>query len=105
MVVAKIRTCEYITNDLKDNCDNGYLSYVWLGVWTWASGNEIDQYDPNNKEALCEDSGITTVLCPAQIELPFFGTWGIIVTIGLIIIIYIVLNLKKHKPRKRRKIS
>ena len=101
-----IGTCVYTTDESIDplGCeDDGYLKYGWEGVWNWGPENEIDQYDPNNKKYLCEDSGVTTIVCPAQIELPFFGTWGIVVTIALIILIYVALSLKKHKPKKRKK--
>jgi len=102
-----IGTCTYITDSSIDplGCeDDGHLSYGWQGGWEWDVGNTYTpepnpnngdyveylvgsgdwHYDPNNKEGECEPEGITTVICSAQIELPFFGTWGIIITIGLI---------------------
>jgi len=126
VVVTKIGTCTYTTDSSIDplGCeDDGYISYGWEGVWSWDSlnaytpepdpnnGSYVEytigsgewHYDPNNKKSLCEDSGVTVVECPAQIELPFFGTWGIVVTIALIILIYVALSLKKHKPKKRKK--
>jgi len=119
-----IGTCTYIDSSIDPlGCeDDGYLSYGWVGEWTWDSlntytpepdpnngdyveytiGSDDWHYDPNDKQSLCEDSGKTTVMCPAQIELPFFRTWGIVVTIGLIVLVYIILNFKKSKSKKKK---
>ena len=94
-------TCTYNEDTSQDDCDDGWLTYAWTALWTpnpEYSGGE----DPSEKIAKCQD-GDASVPCPAQIELPFFGTWGILVTIGLIILIYVALNLKKHNPKKRKK--
>lgn len=120
-----IGSCTYLTDDLGDDCDDGYLTYDWGGQWGWNDvansfdppdpdpegddflespiGSDIWRYDPTLLSVDCDAKGGTSsAICPAQIELPFFGTWGIIVTIALIIIIYMALNLKKHKPKKRK---
>ena len=120
-----IGTCVYTTDESIDplGCeDDGYLSYGWVGEWTWDSlnaytpepdsnngdyveytiGSDEWHYDPNDKKSLCEDSGVTIVACPAQIELPFFSTWGIVVTIALIVLIYFILNMKKQKGKKKK---
>ncbi len=120
---SAIGTCVYTTDDSIDpeGCENdGYLIYNYAGSWDWndindyGSGADPDggdfirdgvwRYDPLRMSVGCNaDSGTNEIICPAQIELPFFGTWGILVTIGLIILIYVALNLKSHKPEKRKK--
>jgi len=89
-------TCTYIEDTSGDDCENGFLTYGWQGVY---SGEDEED------RLKCETTGISTAPCPAQIELPFFGTWGIVITIALIVLIYLALNLKKqkHKVRKRKK--
>ena len=94
-------TCTYNEDLSQDNCDDGWLTYSWTALWTPNSGYSGGE-DLSEKAAKCKE-GDNSVICPAQIELPFFGTWGILVTIGLIILIYVALNLKSHKPEKRKK--
>jgi len=128
-----IGSCTYITDDSGDpeGCDDdGYLTYLWGGQWGWNNvANSFDPPDPDpegddfledplgiwryapinettgfrDNEACDAKGGTNSAICSAQIELPFFGTWGIIITIGLIVLIYVVLNMKKHKPKKRKK--
>ena len=120
-----IGTCTYTTDTGGETCGEGveFIGISWIGTWTWDSlntytlepdpnngayvedplGSDDWHYDPNDKQSLCVDSGTTTVMCPAQIELPFFGTWGIVVTIALIVLVYIVLNLKKKKVVAKKK--
>ena len=124
VVVAKIGTCTYTTNSSIGplGCeDDRYLSYGWGAKWGW---NEVAnaftsnpdgsdfledplgtwRYDPTLLSEDCNNKGETSsAICPAQIELPFLGTWGIIVTIGLIVLVYIVLNLKKKKVVAKKK--
>ena len=117
-------TCTYITDSSIDplGCeDDGWLNYSWVSEWTWDSLNtytpepdpnngdyvedplESDEwhYDPLKRYLTCTD-GSDTVLCPGTIQLPFFGTWGIIITIGLIVMIYVILNFKKSKSKKKK---
>ena len=122
-----IGSCTYLTDDSGDldGCeDDGYLTYTWGARWGW---NEVAntflppdpdpdgsdfledplgtwRYDPTLLSVDCNAKGGTnSAICPAQIELPFFGTWGIIITIGLIVLIYVVLNLKKKKVVAKKK--
>jgi len=43
-----------------------------IGTYAYITNASIDPLG-------CEDSGVTTVLCPAQIQLPFFGLHSLIV--------------------------
>jgi len=121
-ISSNIGVCMHLADTSGDpeGCeDDGYLTYTWGGSWDWnilndyGSTNPNDpnflldlvwRYDPSRESTTCNGQGQTeSALCPAQIELPFLGTWGILVTIGLIVLIYVVLVLKKQKPKKRKK--
>ena len=123
--------CTYLTNDSLDplGCeDDGYLTYNWYGNWGWNAvnawssnpdgnnftidpvGSGIWRYHPINEttglradEECIASNGTNNVLCPAQIQLPFFGTGGILLTIALIVIIYLIIDLKKKKKGKKKK--
>ncbi len=92
----KAGTCIYHDTST-DNCDDGYLSYSWTAEWVWDEDNPL-HLDPNNEESKCID-GSSTVECPAQIQLPFFGIHSLIAAIAIIILVYLILNSKKHKKR------
>lgn len=114
---STIGKCNYdeVTDD---NCDDGFLTYSWQGVWTWNAENTgqtppcdedyvldggLCYYDPNGASEKCVD-GSNTVPCPAQIELPFFGSYSIIIIIAVIVIVYFIWNMKdKHKHKKKTK--
>ena len=70
-------------------------------------------YDPINiftglrKNEQCV-AGSNTIACPAQIQLPFFNWYNVVVTIIVIILIYFLINsaskkkfVKKRKSRKK----
>ncbi len=98
-----IGRCLYNTNVFDDCSDGGIFSYDWWGTWIWSPENP-EHNDPNGEQANCiASSGTISFDCPAEIALPFFGTWGILVTVALIIVIYLVLNLKKSKHKKKSK--
>lgn len=40
--------------------------------------------------------------CPAQIELPFFGSYSIIIIIALVALVYVFLELKEKKKLKKK---
>ncbi len=119
-----IGSCHY-DEDSSDDCDDGLLSYNWKGVWAWAvdnigkteEPNEIGNYveyptesgiwyyDPDEKYLTCLD-GSNTVVCPAQIQLPFFTTYSLVIAIVLIVLIYFLIlknSKKKGKVIKRGK--
>ncbi len=119
---SKIGKCTY-NEDTDDNCDDGFLTYEWEAIWAWSQENidlgltppppcETEEgyvedggacyYDPNGAEAKCVD-GYDTVPCPAQIELPFFGSYSVIIIIALIALVYVFLNSKKGKKIFKKK--
>lgn len=71
----------------------------------------INLFTGTNKSSQCV-AGENTIACPAQIQLPFFNTYNLIVTLVVIILIYILINSafkkqkvvkKKRKVRKKKK--
>jgi len=62
------------------------------------SGNY--HYDPDRKSETCLD-GSNTVVCPAQIQLPFFTTYSLVIAIVLIVLIYFLI-LKNSKKRGKK---
>ncbi len=81
-----------INQDIADDCADGFLSFGWLGTWLGPSQNPLE-------EAKCEDGGVDTIACPAQIQLPFFGVYNIIVIIALALIAYLILSRSKAKKK------
>ena len=51
-------------------------------------------YDPLRLSERCVTTS-NILACPAQIQLPFFGFYNIVIVITLIFLIYIMLNHKK----------
>lgn len=100
--------CRWIEST-DDNCDDGFLTYSWVGVWTWDQENigsdppceddyTLDDgkcyYDPTKASDKCTD-GSNTVPCPAQIQLPFFGPYSIVLIAVVIALVYIFLTWRK----------
>lgn len=113
---SKIGKCSYNENT-EDDCEDKFLTYSWTATWEWASENEgqptpceedyvldggLCYYDPNGAREKCVD-GSNTVPCPAQIQLPFFGKYSVVMIIGLIVLIYVFLNYKENKKSSKRK--
>ncbi len=86
-----IGTCVFDENSV-DDCSDGFLSYSWVTSWT---GN------PEDKPSSCAD-GSRVIECPAQVQLPFFGIYNVLLSIIIIIVIYLALNYRKTKRGKRR---
>ncbi len=123
--ISLIGSC-FFSEITDDDCDDGFLTYSWSGIWSWDINNIFSSnisgdgyvedpigsgawhYDPDRTFQNCV-GGSNSLVCPAQIQLPFFGVYGLIITIILIILIYVTLNFKKKKntrkksPRKRKK--
>jgi hypothetical protein len=113
---SKIGKCSYDENT-DDNCEDKFLTYSWSATWEWAEENTgqtppceenyvldggLCYYDPNGAKAKCVD-GSNTVPCPAQIQLPFFGNYSIVMIIGLIVVIYVFLNYREKNSKKKGK--
>lgn len=103
----KIGTCQK-TDKTTDTCDDGWLDQKWDGVWTWGADNSyttcpsgvatdcIDdgiklRFDPQKKSTKCI-SGEQSIVCPGELELPFFSIFNLIAAIGLIGLIYFVFR-------------
>ncbi len=99
---SKIGKCNYNENT-DDNCDDTFLTYNWTATWTWGEDNP-EHYDPDNAAERCV-GGSNTVPCPAQIQLPFFGSYSIVVIFVLIALIYVILTLKKKKFDSKGKVK
>ncbi|MEK7147688.1 MAG: hypothetical protein AAB758_00145, partial [Patescibacteria group bacterium] len=87
-------SCEYTQDAGGDDCSDGFLSYSWTASWN--GGGESAENNCVN--------GQKTAECPAQIALPFFNGYNLLITILVIASIYAVLILRdKHKGRKNKK--
>lgn len=112
-----------INDGTADSCDDGYLTTSWTGIWTWDDANEFDSlpdfdvptnfvlingkyyYDPiqtsgKSMSTECKEGGTRTIPCASQLRLSFFTWQNLIAALIIIMIIYIIINLKK--PKKRR---
>ncbi|MBU4116889.1 MAG: DUF4215 domain-containing protein [Nanoarchaeota archaeon] len=109
--------CSY-QEDTTDDCDDGILEYSWIATWIWGSDNGYDNYNngPSNNESdyiynetelkfyydpekiseRCYEAS-NTIACPAQIQLPFFGIYNIIIIITLIFLISFLISKKNSK--------
>ncbi len=116
---SKIGKCNYKENT-DDNCDDRFLTYNWTATWIWDPENIFEvnpdggdyitgtdgkwHYDPNEASKKCI-GGSNTVPCPAQIQLPFFGSYSIVVILVLIALIYVILTWKKKKFDSKGKVK
>lgn len=86
-----------------DNCDNGFLTYSWKGNWTWIlEGTHTE--DQIAEEKKCTDGGNNIIPCPAQIKLPFFTSYNLLIAIALIVLIYFIL-LRRTKKKVARSLK
>ena len=99
-----IGVCVTPNYEIITDCEEGlgYLTYNWTSTWTWDEDCDAQCRITNaDKEAACR-SGSKTIECPAQILLPFFGIYSMIISVLAIAMIYVVLGiLKKRKIRIR----
>ena len=126
-----IGTCLLTELEGSTNCEeSNFLEYAWTALWEWSSGNYFSEdpldndywknssanpivwhYDPvnlysgQNKSIQCQ-GGSRSIPCPAQIQLPFFNTYNLIVTLVVIILIYFLISsVSKKKLVKKRKVK
>ncbi|MFH1801358.1 MAG: hypothetical protein ABH804_00795 [archaeon] len=88
-----IGTCTY-TESTDDDCSDGILTYSWIANWVWDPEN-TEQEDPEGKQTICRD-GSSSIMCPAEIQLYFFGYYNAISVLILLTAIYTILILKKR---------
>lgn len=91
----EIGTCFY-DEDTSDTCeDDGFLTFNWTATWTWDPlCDETCQAENQDIRNQCKD-GSKTIICPAQIQLPFFGAYNFIIALVVISLIYWVLALRR----------
>jgi len=95
----EIGTCIY-TQYSDDNCDDGFLTFLWTALWQWDENCDLTCQEANQDLTLGCVDGQKTVECPAQIPLPFFNAYSFIATLIIIAFIYtIMITLKKKKIR------
>lgn len=89
---SAIGKCIY-EQDTVDDCDDGFLSFSLIARWEWDEDNP-EHNDPNNLAGDCVNVD-KTVECPAQIPLPFFESYNIIIALAVIGLIYWIWSLKR----------
>ncbi len=92
---SEIGTCTY-DEDTSDNCDDGFLTVNVTATWEWAEGKDASD-DPEGLRSRCVSVPDRTLVCPAQIPLPFFGAYNFIIAFLAIGMIYWILSLGKRK--------
>ena len=92
--------CVY-TQQTTDDCSDGFLTFSWTANWTWFSGKTLAD-DPEGLSLQCV-SGSRRAECPAQIALPFFSFYNLIVAVIVIGLVYWVLVMRKSGKRKNRR--
>ena len=108
--------------DVSGDCDTGNFQTVSLiGTWVWdpnivgLTENEYEflpledrenyvldidslyYFDPGGLSFECSETQSTTIECPLQINLPFFGFYNFIATLMTIAVIYGILTLRRNK--------
>ncbi|MBM3228401.1 hypothetical protein FJZ20_00745 [Candidatus Pacearchaeota archaeon] len=99
--------CVYANQVITNTCEEdpvGFLTFSWNAGWLWDENCDAQcRIDNADKEAACS-AGSKTIECPAQILLPFFGAYSMIISVLAIAMIYVVLGiLKKRKIHIRFK--
>ena len=101
--------------------DDGFLSYSWGATPNWPEENSYDtealclektgtnpgdcikhpdtptgkwRYDPMLDSADCVD-GEKIIICPAQVQLPFFGFVNVLAVLTILIFMYGYLIIRK----------
>ncbi len=121
-----IGTCSYTENGA-DTCeDDGRLVRSLTSNWIWHANNDFGttnpdgedywlvgglyRYDPFDFSGLRKSEKCTNIedviICPAQIEVPFFNIYNMAVAVAIIVLIYLILhfsNKNKNPPKKRKK--
>lgn len=94
--IFAIGDCSYTENN-KDSCeDDGTFTRSLNSSWTWASGNEITQYDPLLKQLRCVDIK-DVIACPNSAQIPFFGIYQIIIVTTIIFLVYVGYSIWNRK--------
>ncbi|MGY4884829.1 MAG: DUF4215 domain-containing protein [Nanobdellota archaeon] len=114
-IIRKKGTCSYAETG-EDTCEDSYLDRVLDAIWQWDSSNSyteipageneadyiqdteysVYRYDPERKSQLCTDIQ-DRFLCPASVEVPFFGIYQLVIALTIIGLVYLMLILKRKK--------
>ena len=95
-------SCAY-TQQTTDDCSDGFLTFSWTAQWTWLPGKSPAD-DPDGIYLTCV-SGSAVHECPAQIALPFFSFYNLIVAVIVIGLVYWVLAMRKSGRKHTRRKS
>jgi cysteine-rich repeat protein len=105
--------CSYTENS-DDTCeDDGWLVRSLDASWRWDLNNNYPavpagedesnylqdppgtyRYDPDGDSLNCKGKD-ETFACPAQVQLPFFGFYQLVIAIAVILLIYLTRNIKQ----------
>lgn len=97
-VPLSLGTCN-IEQTIESDCDEdpiGYKKIRITGTWT---GDECGAAC-EKCQSMAEEEIV--IPCPAQIQLPFFGPYSIVLIIVVIIFIYILFRKRKKKGKKNK---
>ena len=94
---SSVGTCK-ITQSSNDNCDDGFLTFSWTALWTFATGKTAAD-DTTGLQAKCIN-GSKTIECPAQIALPFFNMYSLLGALVVIALVYWALSRRKSANKK-----
>jgi cysteine-rich repeat protein len=115
-----IGTCSYTANILNTCEDNNLLVRSLVALWTWDTDNTFSQnpnssdyleqpigsglfhYDPDRVFQTCA-SVEDTIVCPASVQVPFFGVYSFVGIIIIVVLIYLIYFLKKKNNSKKKK--
>ena len=90
-----------ITQQISKGCEEEPVGYKMVTLNAeWTGETSGTQYE----NCIAKDNQQVRISCPAQVQLPFFDTLGIIIAILAIVLVYIIIVYKrKNKHRKNKK--
>ena len=100
-----IGRCVYTNQVITNTCEEepvGFLTFTWNASWIWDENCDAQcQIDNAYLVDGCR-SGSKRIECPAQILLPFFNIYNLILTVLVIAMVYAVVGILKRKKIKIR---
>lgn len=91
---SPVGTCVY-TVDTTDTCkDDGRLDVIWHTAWVGPSG-------PLQEQCAADDGLTDSIVCPAQIPLPFFNLYNLLAAVAIIAIIYLAIHARKGRKKTK----
>lgn len=101
-----IGTCIETQNTDDDCDDDGFLTYTWIGDWTWATGITPDLTNEDYQNCINDVGQEVTVSCPSYTRLTFISWQNLTIAVVIIFIIYLVIkftNKNKFISKKNKK--